>query len=349
MDDRENYYSWFIVWNNPYNELEGLVENTPEAIAEYVLAQFIGDSDTRSGAVAYCVSAQGLQHLHIVACSINKMRFSALKKIWPKAHLEPTRGSKKQADDYIHKRGSYAEKGEQVLYIAQKGEIRSNQGSRTDLNSLQGFIDQGLSPDEIFDKNIGFRRYDKMIKDAYYSKLRKETPFIREVNVFWHFGKSGSGKSYTAQKIINEIGEDNIYFVSDYDGGGFDHYNGQSVLFLDEFKGQIRFSTLLTICDNYKTQVHSRYTNVWTLWNEVHITSVYAPDEVYKKMVSDQKVDTVSQLLRRINYVVYHYIDNGEYKEIVVPASEYKDRATMTGDLWTDVSEYEYLGELPFE
>lgn len=342
MDDKNAYYSWFIVWNNPHEWLGDVVKDDPESISEYILESFIGEDRSRSGAVAYCISKDGLHHLHIVACCTNKMRFSAIKKIFPKAHLEPTRGTKKQADDYINKRGAFEEKGEKVVYIAQRGEIMSNQGSRTDLNALQGYINNGMTPDQIFDMNIAFRRYSTMIKDAYYSKRRSETPFIRDVKVYWHFGKSGSGKSYTAQKIIDDIGEKNIYFLSDYEGGGFDNYNGERVLFLDEFKGQLRFSTLLTICDNYKTQVHSRYTNVWTLWDEVHITSVFAPDEVYKKMVQDQKVDTVSQLLRRITEVVYHYIDQGEYKEIRVPSSEYHDRGSMTGEIFVDVSDYDY-------
>lgn len=341
--------AWFCVWNNPIDTLGDKVANEPEAIAEYVLYEFCGDNPSRSAMVAYCISADGLHHLHMVLCDAHKMRFSAIKNLFPKAHLEPMRGSKKQAQDYINKVGVFEEKGEQVLYVAERGEITSNQGSRIDLQAVQTYLDSGLTPNEIFNINISYRRYSSMIKEAYYAKRRKDTPFVRDIKVYWHFGNSGSGKSYTAKKIIDEIGEDNIYFLSDYDGGGFDNYNGERVLFLDEFKGQIRFSTLLTILDTYKTQVHSRYSNAWTLWDEVHITSVFAPEEVYKKMVSlsDANTDTVKQLLRRITEVVYHYKDNGEYKQDSIPASEYKDRSSMTGNKFVSMDDYDQA-ELPF-
>lgn len=343
--------SWFCVWNNPIDSLKDNVANEPQAIAEYVLDYFCGENPSRSGAVAYCVSADGLHHLHMVFCDAHKIRFTTIKNLFPKAHLEPTRGSKKQAQDYINKVGVFEEKGEEVLYVAERGEITSNQGQRVDLQAVQTYIDNGYTPNEIFDLNIAYRRYDKMIKDAFYAKRIKDTPFIREVKVYWHFGVSGSGKSYTAQKLIDEHGENDIYFLSDYDGGGFDNYNGQRILFLDEFKGQIRFSTLLSILDCYKQQVHSRYTNTWTLWTEVHITSVYAPEEVYKRMVSnsDSGTDTVKQLLRRITDIVYHYKEDGEYKTDVISAKEYKDRNTLAGDKWVSVDEEYSQIEIPFD
>lgn len=342
--------AWFCVWNNPIDTLGDLVANEPQAIAEYVLDDFCGENPSRSGAVAYCISADGLHHLHMVFCDAHKMRFSAIKAIFPKAHLEPMRGSKKQAQDYINKVGVFEEKGEQVLYVAEKGEISSNQGARIDLQAVQSLIDSGMSPNEIFDLNIAYRRYTTMIKDAYYSKRVKDTPFMRDIKVYWHFGKSGSGKSYTAKKLIDEHGEDDVYFLSDYDGGGFDNYNGQSILFIDEFKGQIRFSTLLSVLDCYKQQVHSRYSNTWTLWTEVHITSVFAPDEIYQKMVSstDSKTDTVKQLLRRITEVIYHYMEDGEYKQKSILSADYKDRYSLTGDMWVSLDDYEQT-ELPFD
>lgn len=342
--------AWFCVWNNPIDTLGDSVANEPQAIAEYVLYSFCGDNPSRSGAVAYCISADGLHHLHMVLCDAHKMRFSAIKSLFPKAHLEPMRGSKKQAQDYINKVGVFEEKGEQVLYVAEKGEISSNQGSRIDLQAVQSYIDSGMTPNEIFDINIAYRRYANMIKDAYYAKRIKDTPFIRDVKVYWHFGDSGSGKSFTAKQLIDKVGEDNVYFLSDYDGGGFDNYNGQQILFLDEFKGQLRFSSLLSILDCYKQQVHSRYSNAWTLWNEVHITSVFAPDEIYKKMVasSDAKTDTLKQLLRRITDIVFHYKENGEYKQESIPAKEYTDRSCLGGNRFVTVDDYEQV-YLPFD
>ena len=60
-------------------------------------------------------------------------------------------------------------------------------------------------------------------------------------------------------------------------------------------------------------------------WNEVHITTIYPPEEMYKKMVDrcDREYDTYDQLANRIDYVVYHWKDGNEYKVYQVPMSEY--------------------------
>ena len=117
MESKASSKSWFCVFNNPQEVYSG----EPDVIAEQVLEEWVKDHPTRTGAVAYCVSADGLHHLHMVLEDTNKARFSALKKAYPKAHLEPTMGNKQQAEDYIQKRGKYQEKGEKVLYIARYG------------------------------------------------------------------------------------------------------------------------------------------------------------------------------------------------------------------------------------
>jgi len=74
-----------------------------------------------------------MHHLHLVLEDSNTARFSAIKKAYPTAHIEPTMGSKAQAEDYIQKKGKFAGKGEKTLYIARRGEIQGRQGQQTDL------------------------------------------------------------------------------------------------------------------------------------------------------------------------------------------------------------------------
>ncbi|MDE7212725.1 MAG: hypothetical protein K2O03_14945 [Lachnospiraceae bacterium] len=51
--------------------------------------------------------------------------------------------------------------------------------------------------------------------------------------------------------------------------GGHDNYNGKPILFLDEFRGQIRYSTLLSMLQGYKQRFHARSTNILVLWKRV--------------------------------------------------------------------------------
>lgn len=48
------------------------------------------------------------------------------------------------------------------------------------------------------------------------------------------------------------------------------------------------------------------FSNVKALWNEVHITSVLTPCEVYPS-VNRASNDRIEQLLRRITSICYHY------------------------------------------
>lgn len=340
--------SWFCVWNNPHESLE---QTEPTDIAEKVLEMFIGDSPTRSGAVAYCISALGLHHLHMVFEDVKAMRFSAIKKAFPKIHLEPTKGTKEQAEDYINKKGKFEEKGEKVIYIAKHGEIKGAQGQRKDIDAIEELINMGKTPNEIFDMYLGYRRYEKMIRDAYYRKREKETPFIRDVKVYWHVGLSGSGKSFVANQLVDKYGEDELYFLSDYDSGGLDQYNGQKILFMDEFRGQIRYSTLLSMLQGYKQQFHARYSNVYGLWTEVHITSVLPPELCYSNMVSEYKdIDTLSQLMRRITEVVYHWQVDGHYMVYNEPVEEYTNyRNLQRKCTYENVEFVPVQGTIPFD
>ena len=344
----KSFKSWFCVWNNPQETLE-LTE--PNEIAEKALEMWLQDKPTRTGAVAYCISALGLHHLHMVLEDSNKARFSALKTAFPQAHLEPTRGTKEQAEDYINKRGKFEEKGEQVLYIARFGEIKGCQGQRKDFEILEEFIEQGKTPNEIMDMSFSYRRYEKMIRDAYYRKREKETPFIRDIKVYWHVGLSGSGKSFVASQIIAEHGEDNLYFVSDYENGGLDRYNGEKVLFLDEFRGQIRYSTLLAMLQGYKQQFHARYSNITGLWTEVHITSVLPPELCYSNMVQEHKdLDTIGQLLRLLTEVIYHWKAGNEYKVYHQPIEEYTNyKALSSIALYEETEFVPVQGIIPFD
>jgi len=314
--------SWFCVFNNP--EDHGFKDMDGEQICEALVEQWVGDYPNRSCAFTYCVSERGMKHVHAVIEDSKPIRFSAIKKIFESWHIEPTKGTKEQAEDYINARGKYAEKGEKILATARHGEIKGAQGKSKELEIIETLLDNGLTPQKIMDQSLSYRRHDKIIKEAYYRKRILCTPTEREVNVTWHVGDSGSGKSYIQVKLIEKHGEDGLFLMSDYTGGGFDNYNGEKILFMDEFRGQIKYNQLLVILDKYKSQVHARYTNAYTLWDEVHITSVLPPERVYSKMVSENAdLDNFRQLKRRITTVAYHYQVNGEYFVYEVSSDRY--------------------------
>lgn len=340
--------SWFCVFDNP--EEHGY-PGTPQEIVDRILEEWTEGKPTRSCAGTYCISATGLKHLHLVLEDVSAMRFAAIKKQFPSMHITPTRGTKEQAEDYISKKGKWAEEGEQVIYRNQIGEIKSNRGNRRDLEILEDLIAKGYHPNEILRMSISYRRYEKFIKDAYFDKRKREMPFRKEITVFWHVGESGSGKTFTADKLLQEYGEDAVYFVSDYTSGAMDMYNGEKILFLDEFRGQIPFSVFLTWLGKYRVQVHARYNNTFALWNEVHIATVLPPEKVYAKMVSafDSEIDTFAQLQNRITYIHYHYKDGEEYCVYEMPMRDYTTYENLKFQLKHKTAVQYYQAQLPID
>ena len=313
--------SWFCTFANP--EEHGF-PGTPAEIVNDVIAKWIEGNPQRTCAVAYCISADGFKHLHAVLEDVQPIRFSKIKKVFPSMNIQPTKGNKEQAEAYINKKPPFDEDGEQVIYTNRYGEIKGKQGQRRDLDILEELINKGLTPDEIFDMSLSYRKYDKYVRDAYYRKRIKETPILRDLRVYWHWGESGTGKSYTYVQLAEKYGEENIYFVGEYEKG-FDKYNGEPILILDEFRGQVKYEQLLSLLSGYKVQIHARYTNIYSLWDEVHITSVFPPDVLYESMVQNfRKIDSYTQLLRRLTFIVYHYkSEAGEYKTHEMPTADY--------------------------
>lgn len=306
--------SWFSVLNNP--EEHGYT-GTPQEICDRLADEWCSVSPTRSGAWLYCVSADGLHHIHMVLEDSIAMRFSVIKKSYACGmHFEATKGNKQQVEDYINKRGKFEEKGEIIVCSTIRGEIKGCQGKRNDLDDLGDFIEQGFTPSEILSMNPAYYRYETYIRRMFFDKRSKETPPVRDVEVIWCMGESGSGKSYHRMKLIEEYGEDAIYYLTDYSSGGFDGYNGQSILWMEDFRGEMKFGDLLRITDRYKADVHCRYTNAKALWTKIYITSTMHPKEVYRHMVEvdAQGKDKVEQLLRRITCIRYFWKDeNGCY------------------------------------
>ena len=325
----ESSRSWFCVLNHP-EKIFGEIE--PTEMVNKAIEMWIENKPFRTCAVNYEVADTGTPHMHMVLEDPSKSRFSAVQKLFPTIHIQITKGSKAEAEAYIKKEGQFEEKQHTVVVPAVfHGKIKANQGQRSDLDNLGEVIDEGFTPNDIFDMNISNRRFETLVKKHYYRKREKETPRIRDVKVTWHVGDSGTGKSFTYVKLCEEHGNDNIYLLTDYSNGGFDNYCAEPILFMDEFKGGLPFQLLLNYLDKYPVQIHCRYTNSYALWDSVHVSSIYPPEDVFLFMVDKnmQERDMVKQLLRRIDTIVYHYIEDGEFKTFELPMNEYLNYETL--------------------
>lgn len=349
VGDNKQYKSMFCVYNNPnkkpiWEDGESHYSGndmTSRAIIGWEDTEFTGlspqqtieafvnkwcdvDPENRTAIATYCIAHFGtdheLPHIHAILCSKKAFRFNNAKDLFPSMHLSETKGTKKQALAYIRKEGEFEEKDEIIVCEYQRGEIIGREGSRNVMQAIGALIEEGYKPIEIYNMNFSYRQFDRIIEKAYLEKKISETPVIQDINVYWHFGKSGTGKSYTMSSLCEEYGKDEVYIITDLgSSGAFDGYCGQDIIFIDELRPHtIKYEHLLTLLDQYTHQIHARYYNKFKCWKEVHITTLYHPEDFYDEALPEEKekdIDTYDQLRRRITHCVYHYKSaSGEYK-----------------------------------
>lgn len=313
-------------------ELAGLTEEdfkNPEKCANHIINLIEKDSE-RKACAAVCISAEGLFHIHVaIVCPTTTIK--KIATITYNSHTEIVH-SKNKLLKYMKKEPPYDEKGEQVLYTKNLEILeKATGGKRTDLGKIPEYLDQGLTPDQIFELDFSLRRYEKMIVSEYMARKYRQCPIIRDIKVTWIFGKAGTGKTLLAiTQAYEKYEESDVYKVNDYQNGGFDYYRGEACLILDEFRG-IDYKVLLSLLDKYRGQIHCRFSNVYALFTEVYITTIYSPEEVYEFMVDDRNksIDSYAQLIRRINAVTYTYISGNDYKTLSISSKEYKNRADI--------------------
>lgn len=331
----------------------------PEIVANFFTHCWRKSGKSRTSGIVICTSATGLYHAHMALYG-NTTTLSNVSKILFDSHVEPQIGGKKELISYLLKEGDHAEKGETVLYTQGLENIQDKQGARSDIEEIEELLHQGLSPVEIMEQQFSYRRYERMIKSAYIDMRIRETPPIKEIRAEWHVGNSGCGKTHMYKILCEKYSPEQIYLTSDNGTGAFDFYIEQGappIIFIDEFKGRTPYGELLNILDKYsRIQTHCRYNNTYNLWTQCYITSIFPPEEAYSYMVEDSRKyrDSITQLIRRLTVIVYHYkTKTGEYKTYSISAEEYtnyddlKKRALADKDGFISLNNNEEAPFLP--
>jgi hypothetical protein len=324
----------------------------PELLANVFTTLWNDSGKDRTSGIAVCISKDGLYHAHMALYG-NTTTLENVSKILYNSHIEPQLGGKKELKSYLEKSGSHSEKGEQVLYTKDLDEIQDVQGQRNDLNDIENLLELGVKPNDILESNFRYRRYEKMIKAAFLNKRIRDMPLVKDMQNEYHVGESGTGKTYTYIQLCEMNSPEDVYLITDYENGGFDFYaelGAPSIIFLDEFKGNLRFGTLLTVLDKYsRNQTHCRYGNTYNLWTKCVIASIYPPEEVYSFMVEDGRraTDSIKQLLRRLDTITYHYKKGNEYMTYSIPASEYINYEDLKQRALSDDNGFVQMSELP--
>ena len=299
-DESKDYpsKSWFCVFNNPADHG---YPGDPERVCERLRDEWIASHPAGSGWWGYCVSAVGLHHVHMVVEDVKKMRFSEIKKAYaPGAHFEKTQGTKKQVEDYVNKTGKYEEKGEEVLYSCQVGELKGKQGRRNDLIHMYDMIRDGYTDYEIIEENPDYIKHLSKIRDTrqvYVNEQYKKTA-KRDMHVeYWHAPPGAD----LAGIIYERYGFAKVYTVTDY-AYVWDGYDGQDVVLFDDFDAdRVRYKDLKRWLTPYPLELHCRFFNKPARFTKVYITSHDSFDELFRWVCISHNDDFVD--LRNLIHV----------------------------------------------
>jgi hypothetical protein len=217
---------------------------------------------------------KGTPHLQGYIAYAKKASFGKVKEdLGSASHLEPARGSPKQASEYCKKDQDFEEFG-----VLPRG-----QGSRSDLIEVHVAVKNGASlrtlaqdyPTIILRYGSGVQRLR-----SYYRPERETAP---EIHVFW--GPTGSGKT----RRVWEFADKQELWVHPGDRW-FDGYDGHRSVLFDDFDGSwFKLHYLLKLLDRYVMPVPVKGGYTWWVPQHIFITSNIDPKLWYDHALEDHK------------------------------------------------------------
>ena len=229
----------------------------------------------------------GTPHLQGYCLFPTNRRLAALRRLAPKAHWEPRRGSHEQARDYCRKEEGRVdgpwEQGEQPA-----------PGKRNDLTLAMADVKAGMSERDIAEKYGGTwaRNYNAL--QRYRNLVTNHRTWKTEVTVL--YGAAGTGKSRYAYQNHPEAYP---FRAGDYWCG----YDGHADVVIDDFTaGCMRYGHALHVFDRYPLIVDVKHGSGPFLAKRIVITSNTPPHLWYPNCPPDA-------LLRRLDNIIYVALD----------------------------------------
>lgn len=253
------------------------------------------------------IGEQGTYHIHVYVVFTSAVRFSTMKKRFPRAHFEnKVNGSSQQVKDYIFKEGKFENSEKEETNIknthVEYGDMPIEmQGARTDLEILYDMIKKGCSDYEIIHANPSYLlQIDKFDKIRNVIRQEEQRDKFRHVHVSYVFGETGTGKS---RNLFEKYGS-SCYRVTNYIHP-FDGYRGEKIIVFEEFRSSLRIQDMLNYLDGYPLYLPSRYNDKIACFEEVYINT-NIPLEMQYLSVQKEFVETWYAFLRRINVVKFY-------------------------------------------
>lgn len=192
-----------------------------------------------------------------------------------KFHYECSRGTALQNKSYCSKDGVFWEHG-----------ILPQQGERTDWQAAINHLDNGNDIQTVVSEQPHLLPSIRALQ-TYKSLITKS--IHRDVKVIFLIGSPGTGKTRWAYENYPEL-------YSKPDGQWWDGYTGQDTILLDDYYGDIPYSTFLKVLDRYPLNLPVKGGFVGARYTTVIITS--------NKSFTQWYLESNNAIKRRIHQII---------------------------------------------
>ena len=216
--------------------------------------------------------------------------WKTLKEAYPRAHIEPARGSPEKNRLYCKKDGRFYEHGD-----------LPQQGARSDIAAFVAAAAAGVDDATLLaDYPVAYLRYGKHLERVRAASLAPlVSAYDESVSVHAHWGPTGTGKT----RAVYDKHQLAVYALLSTKPLWFDGYNPRvhSVLLVDDYRGEIPFSQFLRLIDKYRRDWPVKGGRVAGRWTTIYITSDTHPREWYP----NPDPNAYAQLRRRLTEITH--------------------------------------------
>jgi len=253
----------------------------------------------------------GTPHLQCFVYYANQKYFSEVKKHFLRARIVKAKTTQRAFDyckkgeqpheEWVHFGTEGLNYGKNAKFV-EHGEC-PKQGKRSDLITITEQVkEKKLKVDDIaLTLPYVYHEYGRTLHKIEDIVARRKVRDVPTAGI-WYYGSTGCGKSKLAFKDYDA----ETHYVWNLGNNWNDGYTQQDIVIIDDFRGQLKFSDLLNMCDINNTFFAERRCRERLTFTskQVIITSSLSPQAVYKNLDANDKWD---QFYRRFRVYDLYY------------------------------------------